>query len=168
MKWFIGPCSIQCYRGSIKDGLCFRFHTFCNVFMQLDSFIGAIELSSDKWAQVPRSRVNSEMSHLSVLCAGRVMKCCAYAGTKLIWPNVKNLAVEIQIHKILENNISGFTTVLLVCTRLVTQIYFVFPSFWCRWLSATTGFFKKKAKLSCGLLKRISSFPSARSAERWE
>lgn len=108
MKWFIGPCSIQCYRGSIKDGLCFRFHTFCNVFMQLDSFIGAIELSSDKWAQVPRSRVNSEMSHLSVLCAGRVMKCCAYAGTKLIWPNVTNLAVEIQIHKILENNISGF------------------------------------------------------------
>lgn len=111
MKWFIGPCSIQCYRGSIKDGLCFRFHTFCNVFMQLDSFIGAIELSSDKWAQVPRSRVNSEMSHLSVLWAGWVMKCCAYAGTKLIWPNVKKTwqsRFRFLIHEILENNLSGF------------------------------------------------------------
>lgn len=96
------------------------------------------------------------MSHLSVLGAGWVMKCCAYAGTKLIWPNVKSLAVEIQISdtqdpiiKIKIIYLVLFTTVLLVCTRPVTQIYFVFPSSWCRWLSATTGllFFLKRQSL---------------------
>lgn len=34
--------------GALKDALCLIFHTFCNMFTQLDYFIGAIELRCDK------------------------------------------------------------------------------------------------------------------------
>lgn len=34
--------------GALKDALCLIFHTFCNVFTQLDYFIGAIEPRCDK------------------------------------------------------------------------------------------------------------------------